>query len=190
MKWNPYNPRIAVGLAVLAISLAGLRAHADPKVLVVNTVTNPLPVVVGNFPDGTNTVQVSSSTNAPVFVTDVPRETFSTNASVFLTNGVLFRGVEILTPPAGKRAVIETVTVSVITAPGATAALAEINGDSTPYVLTLTRQGTFLGQEFYRGTFPIRFYARGHVLGTVDRDPVTNSASGFFSISGYFEDAP
>lgn len=196
MKGNPYTQTIVLRLAVLAAAVAGLRAYSappsppGPNVLVVNTTTNPVPVIVRNFPTGTNTVQVSSSTNSPVFVRDVPRETFSTNATVFLTNGVFFRGVEIFTPPAGKRAVIETVTVSVTTPPGTIGVLAEIDDDSTPHVITLTPQGTFLGRDFLRGTFPIRFYSRGHIIGRIDRDPATGDASGFFSISGYFEDAP
>src|SRR5689334_19504977 len=71
------NHIITVGLTITAAALVVLQGYSaatsppGPDVRVVNTQTNPVPVSVINFPTGTNTVNVSSSTNAPLVVRDV-----------------------------------------------------------------------------------------------------------------------
>ena len=198
MKWNPRNQKIAPGLAVLGTALACLSAHSaptsppGPNVTVVNTQTNPVPVSVLNFPTGTNTVQVSSSTNAPVLVRDVDksvRDTFSVSHSFALTNGVTFKEDDLLTPPPGKRAVIETVAVTAFVGPGQTP-LALISAGGNPFALLLTPQGRLDSKDLYVGTFPIRLYSKEPVVVSLSRDPAAGLATTGFSISGYFEDAP
>ena len=44
MKKVLRNQIVAISLTITAFALAPLRAHADPKVVVVNDVTNPVPV--------------------------------------------------------------------------------------------------------------------------------------------------
>jgi len=181
----------------IAIALLAPRAPAapnsppGPSVTVVNTQTNPVPVSVLNFPNGTNTVQVSSSTNTPVFVREVAKQVFAEARGVTLTNSQAFSGeANLLTPPSGKRAVIETVSVFAELPPGQTP-LASIRAGGVAYSLLLTRQGPGSGgKDFYVGTFPIRLYSQGTVLVGLGRDPDAGDALAIFAVSGFFEDAP
>src|SRR5262245_42430119 len=71
------NQILAVSLTIMAAAVTVQSAHSaqtstpGPDVRVINTQTNPVPVSVINFPTGTNTVNVSSSTNAPLLVRQV-----------------------------------------------------------------------------------------------------------------------
>ena len=184
MKWNHYNQRIVVSLAVLATALAGLHAQADPKVTVTNPATNPVPVSIVNS---------LSSTNAPVLVRDVDksaRTPFAQDRAVTLTNGQAFSEADLLTPPSGKQAVIETVTVFAELPPGQTP-VAIIRAGGLQYFLLLTRQGSLGGKDLYICTFPIRLYhENGPARVSLGRDPDSGDANGTFSVAGYFEDAP
>ena len=178
-----------VTLAVMATALVAPRAHPDPKTTVINTVTNPVPVVVENFPSGTNTVLVSSSTNAPLLVRDVDKSArtfFEENASVQLPSGLTGKAVPIITVPAGKRAVIETITVQVLVPPGQTPS-ANLN----LHALCVTRQGPFAGGDLWTGTHPIRIYSEPEQVRVVGmaRSPATGEANASFTITGYLEDA-
>jgi hypothetical protein len=197
MKWSRCKQIAVFTVTVMAIALLAPRAPAapnsppGPSVTVVNTQTNPVPVSVLNFPSGTNTVQVSSSTNAPVFVQAVPRHVFAEARGVTLTNSQAFSGeANLLTPPPGKRVVIETVSVFAELPTGQTP-LASIRAGGVAYSLLLTRQGPGSGaKDFYVGTFPIRLYSQGAVLVSLGRDPDAGDALAIFASAGYFEDAP
>ena len=174
----------------MTTALMAPRAQADPKTTVINTVTNPVPVVVGNFPGGTNTVVVSSSTNAPLLVRDVDKSArtfFEQSARVELPSGLTGRAVAILSVPAGKRAVIETITVQVSVPPGQTPQ-AELN----LHQLSLTRHGPFLGDgDLWTGTHSVRIYSDPEQVRAVGfaRFPAAGDASALFTITGYLENA-
>jgi len=190
-----------------------------PTVTVVNTTTNPVPVVqqgtttvsgsvsisgtptvnVANFPSGTNTVQVSSSTSAPVIVRDADnqaRQPFTARYGIGQGNGESSSEAIVLTVPAGKRAVIETVAVSLDVGPGQvpaakiTSGLANAFGGFADFPLPLTPQGSSFGLDDYVANSPMRLYADSNVTVHVFRSPATGSAVAQFSIAGYFVDAP
>jgi hypothetical protein len=122
------NQILAVSLTIMTAALTVQSAHSaqtsppGPDVRVVNTQTNPVPVSVINFPTGTNTVNVSSSTNAPLLVRDVdnPARQHVVRLAVQLNIlvGETQAGGLMYTVPAGKRLVIEFVSVRTFVDPG------------------------------------------------------------------------
>lgn len=113
---NSLTSAVAFLLVVVAVS----RAQAA-KVTVVNTPSNPVPVRItgtptvniGNLPEGTNLVQITSSTNAPVIVRDADNagQPFRQSRLVAVNDGEPLGSFTYTTVPAGKRLVIEFASV-------------------------------------------------------------------------------
>lgn len=122
------NQILAVSLTIMAAAVTVQSAFSaqtspsGPDVRVVNTQTNPVPVSVINFPAGTNTVNVSSSTNAPLLVRDVdnparqPVVRLADDVNLIVGESQAFK--QMYTVPAGKRLVIEFVSVRTFVGPG------------------------------------------------------------------------
>lgn len=152
------NQILAVSLTIMAAAATVQSAFSaqpsppGPDVRVVNTQDNPVPVSVINFPTGTNTVNVSSSTNAPLFVRDVDnparqpivRLAFQMNVLVGETQAI---NNQIYTVPAGKRLVIEFVSVRTFVLPSGQTFSVEVgvSDGQTTYDINLapTLVGTF-----------------------------------------------
>lgn len=91
-------------------------------------------------------------------------------------------------PPAGKRAVIELVTASILVPAGEQARLRmNTSLGSTPsnIDLVLTPQGVVGGNEVLVGTHTIRAYSDRMIEFNVNRDNAQTGGSAFICISGY-----
>jgi hypothetical protein len=148
---------LAVSLTIIAAAVTVQSAFSaqtsppGPDVTVINTQTNPVPVSVINFPTGTNTVNVSSSTNAPLLVRDVdnparqPVVRLADDVNVLVGETQAFK--QMYTVPAGKRLVIEFVSVrTFVLPPGQTFSVeVGVSDGQTTYDINLapTLVGTF-----------------------------------------------
>ena len=110
MKKVLRNQIVAISLTITAFALAPLRAHADPKVVVVNDVTNPVPVqLTGTVLNSTNPLPVEIKNTNVLQVVQGPSQPFQTN--VLFDTGTIGRGGASFNVPAGKLLVIECVSV-------------------------------------------------------------------------------
>ena len=198
MKTLTRTQTLVMAITLLIAVAAPSPSYADKPstpVLVVNDQTNPVPV------------QVSGSINAPVVVREA-KTPFAAERILFLdvgNAGIL--SIPLLTnAPAGKRAVVETVTAELFL-PGGQFPTLEISTilnqsagiQTVSHHLLLTKESSPSGTDFYGVTFPIRLY------GDHSSDPATypsvqanfgraggstGVAYATVTISGYFEEAP
>jgi len=112
------NRLVTVSLTTVIIGLLAQQLQAaptppGPDVRVVNTQTNPVPVSVINFPTGTNTVNVSSSTNAPLLVRNVdsgPAQPVQVAGLLTIGAGQFAVLENFYSVPDGKRLVVECIS--------------------------------------------------------------------------------
>jgi len=182
---------------------------SGPDVRVVNTQTNPVPVSVINFPAGTNTVNVSSSTNAPLLVRDVDnparqpvvRLADDVNVPVGETTG----RKQMYTVPAGKRLVIEFVSVSTFVLPPGQklfvdVEVVDVSDGQTTYDINLapTLVGTFTvgagGNQGDRSAISqqTRLYANAGdtVRGFAQKNDAVGAGQATITVMGYLVDVP
>jgi hypothetical protein len=100
-----------------------------------------------------------------------------------------------VTVPAGKRLVIEYVTVNGFFEVGsAMVALitTTVGGITAQHQLVVTQQGVLAGSLVFAAAQPLRLYADPgtNVLGIVSRDPITAGGGAGMTISGYYVDLP
>jgi hypothetical protein len=210
MNWINHRKFVAVSLTAITVACLLPSAHAGPCVtvintnltFVVNTAAHPVPVTLQGASTvsgsvsitGTPTVNVATTTNTPVLVRDVDsqaRQPFTTGVNIPLGVGIPGNTlVKVLTVPAGKRAVIETVTAEVLVGPGETP-YASITAGDVNFSLALARQGFFDPQDLYIATFPIRLYSDTDVNVRFLRLPAGSpDAIAAFTIAGYFVNVP
>lgn len=173
-----------------------------------NVGINSMPAVtVSNFPATTNvgidtaanTVKIDTSN--PLLVRDVDnaaRQSFRKSVSVSLADGSTFAAINPgITPPAGKRLVIEAISVSGNVPSGQKYACSLNITDEFAQVLfdldlTLTLQGTFGPVDTFQGNTITRVYIEPSdtVAFDVFRNAGTGAAGMRVSFSGYLVDVP
>ncbi|HEX4587447.1 MAG TPA: hypothetical protein VH185_05705 [Mycobacterium sp.] len=114
--------------------------------------------------------------------------------------GAFGQGVFFNEVPAGKRLVIEHVSVRAELPPGQKARasiLVSLKGSRVSHSLVMVSQGTVIGQPTNRAAFfasqPMRLYTdagQGAWGVTVERDAAVGLGVAYASISGYFVDVP
>jgi hypothetical protein len=157
--------------ALLFTSPGQALAQNVASVLVANTAANPVPV--RDVDNGRQPVILSGSFSM------VPGQDFGSRV--------------LLTVPAGKRLVVETVSVSLNIPQGQFLHHLTLTGNHHAFELTPTRLGTDAAQDWYSGTFAFRAYvdpgAEVVVFGARNLN-----ATGFTHISavvsGYYIDVP
>jgi len=184
MKWVARNQIVALSLTIIAAALLVSPAHADPKVIVVNTTNNPVPV------------QLASGSNAPVIVraVDSPApQPFQTRTNITLAAGVFGALPSLFTVPAGKRLVLEFASTSVFMPSGQPIRILHV-GINNPSVANADIYPTFRltasGDDIYSGSQLIRLYVEPgqEVLVDFERPTTTGTASANVTLSGYFVD--
>jgi len=159
-------------ILLVALNFEAVAAPPLSSTTVNNTPANPVPTVDAQDP---------------------AKSPFQGSASVFGTDA---SGIVLTTLPAGKRLVIETVSVAgQVAAPSLgliTALVLTLNGSSTNHFVGVNPTAQNISTTFYNGTHAVRYYA----------DPSTdvkvfcgsNPSSGFVhcnvTISGYFVNVP
>lgn len=187
-------------------------APAPNQVTVANTSANPVPTVaqgtttvggtvnIGNSPTvgispSANTVQIGNTTNTPVLVRDVDsnaaRQPFQATTNLVFTSGFNNQGAFIASVPAGKRLVIEYVSMVLLLPTGQKPSQAEIVTDNFPHFLIATQQGSFGVFDTFSVSQQVRLYADSSVAFNVVRsanDGVDGSLTA--TISGYLINVP
>lgn len=179
------KPTTVLHCAIALVSLCSLQTAfaATPKVVVTNGSTNPVPVNVQNEVTTRNANEPGSH---PFVVSGTDA---NNTGSVALIQ---------FTVPAGKRLVIESVTVKAAVPAGQTVYTALVSTlDSAAMVandqyLALTPQGTDLGGDNqFAGTHPIHTYSDSGLLQvSLARNNSTGTWNAYASISGYLVDMP
>jgi hypothetical protein len=183
---SPSCPRAAVcgrasDLAVLAVSALVIAASFSPIIAApppVN-IAQPVEVVVKNAVE----VQGSVETLNDAFYE--PYRAFKTASTSGLNTGVQFD------IPAGKRLVIETITLSISVLPGQkAAAYLQVTNELPPFYLTVESQGVFFEREQFAGTHPVKLRIDGPESGSaftigVARTTVGENMSIVASVAGY-----
>jgi hypothetical protein len=211
MKWINRSRIVPISITVIMTLLILTDVHAGPSVtvantnaaIVVNTAANP--VWGSNFKDhdgcvcltGTSIVSVVSSTNAPVIVRDVDnaQQPYQETMGAFVT-GVNGTTAGFATVPAGKRLVVEFVSVTgtVPTGQKVTSASIEDHHPNLFHVLTVTPQGTqpVLGTDIFVASQQIRMYFEAGKSPSVSmgRDDTTGQMGIQATITGYFINVP
>ena len=206
------NQILAVSLTIMAAAVTVQSAFSaqtspsGPDVRVVNTQTNPVPVSVINFPAGTNTVNVSSSTNAPLLVRDVdnparqPVVRLADAVNVIVGETQAFK--QMYTVPAGKRLVIEFVSVRTFVLPPGQKLFVEVgvSDGQTTYDINLapTLVGTFTvgtgGNQGDRSAISqqTRFYANAGetVRAFAQKNDDLGAGQATITVMGYLVDVP
>jgi len=186
-----------VGLTELA--MAGPQNPPSAPVTVVNTPSNPVPVVQ----------QGTSSISGNVNVNNQPTVKLAPGTNVGLVTGEPFaRPVDLAIPvgynstglsveiPAGKRFVIKTVSATAVMEPGGTPfvefQLNYTNGGPVSIWLPMHLQGARLGFDHYVATVPVMLDADGPspVFVSFNRDVVTGLSRCFFVLAGHLVDIP
>ena len=150
-----------------------------------------------------NTVKIDTANPLPVRDADNPaRQPFQAHGSnTFVDGGRVISAVTITTVPAGKRLIIEHVSVFGVMLAGQkmietaiTTRLQNSNsGQPLPHDLTINAQGSNGFRDYFVASQDMRWYADAgtDVVGFAERD---NTAGGGgdvqFAISGYFVDVP
>jgi hypothetical protein len=201
----------AVSLAIIAAAVTVQSAFSaqtsppGPDVRVINTQTNPVPVSVINFPTGTNTVNVSSSTNAPLLVRDVdnparqPAVRLADDVNVLVGETQAFK--QMYTVPAGKRLVIEFVSVRTFVLPPGQKLFVEVgvSDGQTTYDINLapTLVGTFTVGNGVQGDHSAisqqtRLYANAGdtVRAFVQKNDDVGAGQATITVMGYLVDVP
>lgn len=173
---------IVVVLLAVAVNLA----NAAPPTQNVNIINTP-------------TVTVANPPANPVAVRDVNNPAFQPFQKFMIgsvNDGELSIAFDILTVPAGKRAVIETVTVqnsSPLGQKSRTYIITIVGGETGYHAIVLTPQGPLGTLEELSATTSIRLYADpGTVIrGFFDRSGYpTGIAGANVQISGYYVNVP
>lgn len=134
-------------------------------------------------------VQVTNTTSTPVPTSDVsPLQPFEQNCE---TSTAIVCQIPV---PAGKRLVVQTASIEVLTAPGVVVVLAGIQTTtpgagafSVPVVFT----GTSNGNNFHTGTQSLRVYEDSSLTCiTFLSDPALTNFALNCSVSGYLVDIP
>ena len=181
---------VTASLAALLSSQAAPTADPGPRTTVVNTITNPVPVqLTGTVLNSTNPLPVEIKNTSEVRVVQAPSQPFQTN--VLFDTGTIGRGGAGFTVPAGKRLVIEC--VSIIGPGGAKTPFVNIQtkptagAPATAFNLLMNLQG----DTWLSGSQIIRAYGgpEQEVFCFAAVDSPT-PASFLFTISGYFLDVP
>lgn len=206
------NQILAVSLTIMAAAVtvqstfSAPTSTPGPDVKVINTRTNPVPVSVINFPTGTNTVIVSSSTNAPLLVRDVdnpaqqPVVRLADDVNVLVGETQAF--TQMYTVPAGKRLVIEFVSVrTFVLPPGQKLFVSvQVSDGQTTYDINLapTLVGTFtVGTGGTRGdrsaiSQQTRLYANAGetVRAFAQKNDDVGAGQATITVMGYLVDVP
>lgn len=181
---------VAVSLAIMC--LGGLHA-AQPKtdtVTVINTTANPVPVTVQN-PE-TGTLSVKNADN-PAF------QPYQVQESVGVTSPNGYYKTASFDVPAGKRLVIELVTIKAAVDPGeriteARVEVTKAGGGVLSHHLTPTALGVSPGGgETFAVTQPLRLYCEagtGALKIQTERTSTSGAYLTLFSVSGYLIDLP
>jgi hypothetical protein len=209
---NHFIVALALGVLIGSLVLGGaLAGHAAPdlppqNVNVVNTTSNPVPTqavgttsVAGNVSVVNQpTVKIGNNAATPVLVRDLDnpaRHPFQFYATFSKTGGNFLTDNQIAVP-AGKRLVIETVTVQAYV-PAGQKLLAQINmvggGTFAQHNILLTPQGGFDFNllDYFAATESVRLYAD---QGSAVPFSLTRSSSdanlwgGSYTVSGYLID--
>jgi hypothetical protein len=160
-------------------------------VLVINALSEPVPV--------TGTVNVGNLGNGPLPVRDVDNglQPFHESVGLFLAGGNSGNSETLLTVPAGKRFILETVSaraeLAAVDTPNRVEIITQLGGKPVLHEILLSRQGLNLnGQPVFVGTHSIRAYSDPgtEVKFQFSRSDTTNNASADVTISGYFVDLP
>jgi len=163
----------AVLVSALALSIQGGTAQAaDKDVRVVNTTSEPVPTL-----DLTN----------PAF------QPFRENRNVSLAPGEIFKTSTAITVPAGKRLVVEHVSLIGGLPPGQLLDVSVNIGNTIVHKVLVTEQGVFVPQQVTFGSSsPIRVYVSpGEELTlTALRSEATGEGFATFFLTGHFVDAP
>lgn len=210
---------ILVSSLVLTGSYASHAAPADKYVTVVNTPSNPVPVVgnvsLTNTPtvqaqqlgqwnvslSGTPTVQVGNAPNSPLPVRDVDnpaRQPFQGELDPLVTVGS-FTASDSLSVPAGKRLVIEFASATINTTSGTKMWVriqTTTNNSTNAHTLVPELQGAFAagGSDFFVAAQPLKIYADPgtqvtFIVNVLGGVANTNSGAAVV-MSGYFVNVP
>jgi hypothetical protein len=185
-------------ITIVLLVVAVTRAQAG-KVTVVNTASNPVPVSItgtptvniGNLPDGTNLVQVASSTNAPVVVRDadnparqIYQRSLQSSQSNVTSWFVVFDAV-----PAGKRLVVEFISVEVDVPVGQNAIRVTLDRQDRSvhrFPLSLQGSGLFVAAQQMRMYFEAGESPRVAAF----KDSFSGAIFLDATITGYYIDVP
>ncbi len=205
---------LTLGFGVLAVVLGfvtsgqvGAQDPGPPGGLDVHVVNTPLPVTgtvgisgtptvnlgAGNTVGINGTVKVGNSASSPVLVRDVDdaaRSAFHASADVGIPDTRSEGLATITTVPAGKRLVIEYVSI-LAQAPTGQKLFAQItvfvDSVGQNHFITLTPQGAFSSTDVFTAAQPTRLYADAgtNVTASLFRNATTGVVGNTVAISGY-----
>ena len=190
------NQILAVSLTIIAAAVTVQSAFSaqtsppGPDVRVINTQTNPVPVSVINFPTGTNTVVVSSSTNAPLLVRQVDSmvmQPFSFSARVFGSDGEFSIEQVIYTVPTGKRLVLEYIAFDVVLPSGQSVLRTRVgDANAIPHFVGTTS----LDNSIFQGSQLVKTYTDRTLLVIITRNSTAGHMEALVTATGYLADVP
>jgi hypothetical protein len=190
---------LVIALAAPVISAA----PTDKDVRVINTTAEPVPTAaqgtttIAGSVSVTNTpnVNVGNSASAPIPIVDMNdgRQPFQASTFVVHPNGTNVDTMNVATIPAGKRLVIEFISVSAQVPPGQHLELATVQtlagGHGAAHQLLIQAQpDAVIGDDIYRAVQELRLYADpgSTVQVLVRRNSGLGQATFGVTISGYF----
>ena len=191
------KPVPVVTLMVVALLLAAPASHAasDKDVRVINTAAEAIPTVAQGTTTIAGTVNLAPGTT--VNVAGAAQQPFAATVGSVQPNLTNVSTATLATVPAGKRLVIEFVTMTGQVPPGQFAEIMEITtnagsgGISHPLVIH-AQPPAVIGDSVFRSNQDLRLYATGGSNVTVlfRRTSSAGQATFFATISGYLVDAP